>query len=203
MNKIKFRTIDIEGDGLYRTVNQKLFPEGNHFDPGTIVWCVTFCDQDYNTLTLVKKLPDTPRHVKDGVYTKAVHYKDSVVPNEIEGHAVVEFTDAKEFIKEIVWQIMISSGNIYAKGYKEYNYDAMLLKSYFDRNSFYGDIAVNCIKAVEPTVWKETPKQIRTGQWISNQDYMVTGIRHNIQDTLQLAQRINNHEVKDMRIYMS
>ena len=197
MNKIKFRTIDIEGDGLYRTMNQKLFPEGNHFDPGTIVWCVTFCDQDYNTLTLVKKLPDTPRHVKDGVYTKAVHYKDSVVPNEIEGHAVVEFTDTKEFIKEIVWQIMITSGNLYAKGYKEFNYDAMLLKSYFDRNNFYGDVAVNCIKAVEPTVWKETPKQIRTGQWISNQDYMVTGIKHNIQDTLQLAQRINNHEIKD------
>lgn len=203
MNKIKFRAIDIEGDGLYRTLNQKLFPEGNHFDPGTIVWCVTFCDQDYNTLTLVKKLPDTPRHVKDGVYTKAVHYKDSVVPNEIEGHAVVEFTDTKEFIKEIVWQIMITSGDLYAKGYKGFNYDAMLLKSYFDRNSFYGDIAVNCIKAVEPSIWKETPKQIRTGQWISNQDYMVTGIKHNIQDTLQLAQRINKHEVKDMRIYMS
>lgn len=197
MNKIKFRSIDIEGDGLYRTMNQKLFPEGNHFDPGTIVWCVTFCDQDYNTLTLVKKLPDTPRHVKDGVYTKAVHYKDSVVPKEIEGHAVVEFTDTKEFIKEIVWQIMITSGDLYAKGYKEFNYDAMLLKSYFDRNNFYGDVAVNCIKAVEPTVWKETPKQIRTGQWISNQDYMVTGIKHNIEDTLQLAQRINKHEIKD------
>lgn len=197
MNKIKFRAIDIEGDGLYRTMNQKLFPEGNHFDPGTIVWCVTFCDQDYNTLTLVKKLPDTPRHVKDGVYTKAVHYRDSVVPNEIEGHAVVEFTDTKEFIKEIVWQIMISSGDLYAKGYKEFNYDAMLLKSYFDRNNFYGDIAVNCVKAIEPTIWKETPKQIKTGQWISNQDYMVTGIKHNIQDTLQLAQRINNHEIKD------
>jgi hypothetical protein len=200
---MKFRTIDIEGDGLYRSLNQKLFPEGNHFDPGTIIWCVTFCDQDYSTLTLVKKLPETPRHVKDGVYTKAVHYRDSVVPKEIDGHVIKEFTDTKEFIKEIFWQIMISSGNLYAKGYKEYNYDAMLLKSYFDRHGFHGDIAVNWVKTVEPTVWEETPKQVKTGQWVSNQDYMVTGIRHNIQDTLQLAQRINNHEVKDMRIYMS
>lgn len=200
---MKFRTIDIEGDGLYRTLNQKLFPEGNHFDPGTIIWCVTFCDQDYNTLTLVKKLPETPRHVKDGVYTKAVHYRDSVVPKEIGGHVIKEFTDTKEFIKEIFWQIMISSGNLYAKGYKEYNYDAMLLKSYFDRHGFHGDIAVSWVKTVEPTLWEETPKQVKTGQWVSNQDYMVTGIRHNIQDTLQLAQRINNHEVKDMRIYMS
>lgn len=192
---MKFRTIDIEGDGLYRTLNQKLFPEGNHFDPGTIIWCVTFCDQDYNTLTLVKKLPETPRHVKDGVYTKAVHYRDSVVPKEIDGHVIKEFTDNLEFMKEISWQIMISDGKIYAKGYKDYNYDSMLFRTYCKRNNFYGDFAANFITVVNPTVWEETHGQVKRGQWISNQDYMVTGIRHNIEDAMQLAKRINNGEV--------
>ena len=193
---MKFRTIDCEADGLYRTLNQKLFPEGNHFDPGSILWCVTFCDQDYNTLTLVKKLPETPRHVKDGHYTKAVHYKDSIVPKEIDGHKVVEYTETSVFLKAIFMEIMMGSGDIYCKGYREYNYDAMLLKSYFSRNGMeFCNIYFNLLKAVNPKSWEETSNQVKSGQWISNQDYMVTGIRHNIEDAMQLAKRINNGEV--------
>lgn len=192
---MKFMTIDIEGDGLYRTLNQKLFPEGNHFDPGTIIWCVSFCDQDYNTTTYVKKLSDKPRLVKDGVYTKAVHYKDSVVPKDIEGHEITEFTDTMKFINAIMMKIMMSPGYTYCKGYKGYNYDAMLLKSFCDRNNYYGDLAIEYVKPIEPSVWSETHNQIKSGNWIDNQTYMVNGIKHNIEDAIQLAQRINNKEV--------
>ena len=96
-------TIDIEGDGLDRSINQKLFPIQPHIDPGTRIWCVSFAVRplsdnpfniavqeslDYNTsvYTYVCKLPDTPRMIYD--YngriigrTEAIHEKETKVPH--------------------------------------------------------------------------------------------------------------------------
>lgn len=191
---MKFRTIDIEGDGIKREINQQLFPEGNHFDPGTIMWCVTFCDQDYNTLTLVKKLPETSRYIKNGISTQSVHYKDTIVPSVIDGHEIKEFTDWTEFIKEIIWQIMISEGNVYSKGYGKYNFDAQVLKANIERNHLYDGVS-HLIKTVNPTKWDKTHPQV-TERGTRNQIFIERGIRHNIEDAIQLAQRINNNEVK-------
>ena len=136
---MKFRTIDIEGDGN-TTINKRLFPDADHFDPDTIMWCITFCDQDYNTLTLVKKLPHETRII-NGVTgkgrTNSYHEISTVIPNSIDNHQIIEFTNWNDYLKEITWQIMISSGDIYAKGYGEYNYDAMVLKANFERNNIY------------------------------------------------------------------
>lgn len=189
---MKFRTIDIEGD-CNSKVLQQLFPEGNHFDPDTIMWVVTFCDQDYNTLTLVKKLPPTTR-VINGVTGKrrtgSYHLESTKVPEEVDGHKVVEFTDWKEYLKEIVWQIMITEGKIYSKGYGKYNYDAMVLKANLKRNNMYDGVS-RFIKNVNVSGWKETHKQVKKGENRPNLEYMVTGIRHNIQDSIQLAEIIN------------
>lgn len=194
---MKFRTIDIEGDGN-TYVNKRLFPDGNHFDPDTIMWCITFCDQDYNTLTLVKKLPPETR-VINGVTGKdrtvARHELTTVIPKVIDNHEIVEFTDWKEFLKEITWQIMISSGDIYSKGYGKYNYDAMVLKANFDRNDMFDGVS-HLIKSVNTTKWEETTRQTKKGGWIPNQEFTENGIKHNIEDAIQLAQRINNKEVK-------
>jgi len=194
---MKFRTIDIEGDGN-TYVNKRLFPEGNHFDPDTIMWCITFCDQDYNTLTLVKKLPPETR-VINGVNGKdrtvARHELTTVIPRFIDNHEIVEFTDWKEFLKEITWQIMISGGDIYSKGYGKYNYDAMVLKANFDRNDMFDGVS-HLIKSVNTTKWEETTRQTKKGGWIPNQEFTENGIKHNIEDAIQLAQRINNKEVK-------
>lgn len=193
---MKFKCVDVEADGLSAKVNQKLFPEGNHFDPGSVIWCVTVCDQDYRTVTLVKKLPETTRLVKPGYYTKAVHYKDTIVPKSVDGHRVIEFTDMKDFIRNVC-SCIYGKVPVYCKGYwdgKElYNYDRMVLEANIERYGCLGRTVAGKIEALRFDDWKETPKQVKTGQWVSNQDYMVTGIRHNIQDTLQLAQRINNH----------
>lgn len=38
---MKLATIDFEGDALHKSINQRIFPKGCHFDPGTRVWCAT------------------------------------------------------------------------------------------------------------------------------------------------------------------
>jgi hypothetical protein len=192
----EFKTIDIEGDGLAAAINQKLFPEGNHFDPGTIIWCVTVCDQDYNTITFVHKLPDTPRPVKDGYSTKAVHYKSSKVPESVDGHKVIEYTNMKDFLRDICSEIYGSK--VYCKGYVSgntvYNYDRTVLDANIDRYGCIGHTVTRNIEAVRVDNWKRTYSQIKPGQWIDNQTYMINGIRHNIEDAVQLAEKINNGE---------
>lgn len=196
----KFRTIDIEGDGN-SSQNKKLFPEGNHFDPGTLIWCVTFCDQDYDTLTLVKKLPETPRIIKGTTgngMTKAVHKVSTVIPEEIDGHKVVEFTDWKSYLNEIMWQMVITDGEIYSKGYGKYNYDMLVLKSNLERNNLYTGYA-DVIRHVNTVKWDNTAAQVHTDEYVPNQEYVINGIRHNIEDAVQLAYRINNKEVYNGR----
>lgn len=193
---MKFRTIDIEGDGLKSSINQKLFPNGNHFDPDTIMWCITFCDQDYDTLTLVKKLPSVKRmvHGVKDMLNSSYHELTTVIPKFIDNHEIIEFTDWNEFLKEITWQIMISEGDIYSKGYGKYNYDAMVLKANYERNNVYDGVS-KLIKSVNPTKWDKTFEQVKN-YIIPNQEFTERGIKHNIEDAIQLAQRINNKEVK-------
>jgi hypothetical protein len=194
---MKFRTIDIEGD-CNTTINKRLFPEGNHFDPDTIIWCVTFCDQDYNTLTLVKKLPPDTR-VINGVTgkgrTSSYHERRTVIPTEIDGHVIKEFTEWKEFLCQITREIMYSNGPyVYSKGYGKYNYDAMVLKANMERNDLH-DTASQFIKCISPSVWEETYRQVKKKDYVPNQKFTENGIRHNIEDAIQLAKRINNKEV--------
>ena len=183
-------------DGLKSSINQKLFPNGNHFDPDTIMWCITFCDQDYNTLTLVKKLPSVKRmvHGVKDMLNSSYHEITTVIPKAIDNHEIIEFTDWQEFLKEITWQIMISEGDIYSKGYGKYNYDAMVLKVNYERNNVYDGVS-KLIKSVIPTKWDKTFEQVKN-YIIPNQEFTERGIKHNIEDAIQLAQRINNKEVK-------
>ena len=196
---MKFRTIDIEGDGLKSSINQKLFPNGNHFDPDTIMWCITFCNQDYDTLTLVKKLPSVKRmvHGVKDMLNSSYHELTTVIPKFIDNHEIIEFTDWNEFLKEITWQIMISEGDIYSKGYGKYNYDAMVLKANYERNNVYDGVS-KLIKSVNPTKWDKTFEQVKN-YIIPNQEFTERGIKHNIEDAIQLAQRINNKEVNNDR----
>lgn len=99
-------TIDIEGDGLDRSINKRLFPNGNHFDPDTRIWCVSFAvralsDNPFNkeieellqyhtsVYTYVCKLPEHTRKLplpywRNGEYcwyTSAHHLKGTKVPH--------------------------------------------------------------------------------------------------------------------------
>lgn len=40
--------IDVEGDARNSNDNRRRFPNGIHYDPDTIVWCITFAFKDLN-----------------------------------------------------------------------------------------------------------------------------------------------------------
>lgn len=101
-------TMDVDGDGLKPEINQMLFPNGCHMDPGTRIYCVTFAIRNYSRIfndtimnevnkTFICKLPDKPRQFSkpfniriDGKYkefagVKAYHNKESMVDvNDLE-----------------------------------------------------------------------------------------------------------------------
>lgn len=202
MNRII--TIDLEGDGLDKSINQSIFPNGCHLDPNTRIWCCTVTWNHGVSKTLVCKLPSTERAVindegKVVGLTKAVHYDDTVIPETIWAngvkHKIVSFDDYKDFIRTI-WQLInviaSSEDKLYAKGYGKYNYDKLLLEIVFNKFGYeipdwWERVWVNAGEdRLVNVLWKETPSQIHSGTYIPNQQYMNYGIQHNIVDSEQL-----------------
>ena len=216
MNRII--TIDLEGDGLDKSINQSIFPNGCHLDPNTRIWCCTVTWDKGVSKTLVCKLPSTERAVVNDEgkvvgLTKAVHYDDTVVPVTIWAngvkHKIVSYDDYKDFI-HMIWSLIniIASGEdkLYAKGYGKYNYDKLLLEIIFNKFGYeipdwWDRVWVNAGEdRLVNKLWKETPSQIHSGTYIPNQQYMNYGIQHNIVDSEQLfdvvmkVRQINNME---------
>ena len=182
---MKIVTIDIEGDGLSRDLNKKLFPEGGHYDPDTRLWCITFTD-DKGTDTYVCKLPTQPRQGR-----KAYHEAATKVPKEINGHKVTEVTDYWSFLNTIYLLLKLYKASGYKicfKGYGKYDYDKDMLEIVFKKFDIDTDVLDCLINVYKATVgrWKETPKQIYTGKRIPNQEYLINGLTHNIEDSMQL-----------------
>lgn len=203
-------TIDIEGDAISPEINQKLFPNGCHMDPNTRIWCCTFTIPDAKggtyTRTLVCKLPDKPREIiqEDGKfhgwYTKSIHKKDTVVPSKIDtrygtDHIIRIFDDYIEFLNEIsaILDACLLTCFVVCKGYnKVYNYDKLMLEHIFkEHNISIPDNWDNCVNAIQlcPNLtycWKATTEQVHLGSNIPNQEYIIMGIKHNIEDSVQL-----------------
>lgn len=202
MNRII--TIDLEGDGLDKSINQSIFPNGCHLDPNTRIWCCTITWDKGVSKTLVCKLPSIERAVVNDEgkvvgLTKAVHYDDTVIPETIWAngvkHKIDSCDDYKVFIGKI-WAMInvIASGEdkLYAKGYGKYNYDKLLLEIIFKKFEYeipdwWDRVWVNAGEdRLVNKLWKETPSQIHSGTYIPNQQYMNYGIQHNIVDSEQL-----------------
>lgn len=186
----KFVTIDIEGDGCSRDINQKLFPEGGHYDPETRIWCVTFA-HDKETYTYVCKLPNRPRELPNGMKTKAYHEDATKVPDNIDSHPVKEFKVYSSFIYAIYCRIKKLNElcfKVCFKGYGEYDYDKDMLEIIFNKFNLDTSVLECMLNVHKSTVgrWKETTKQVTTGNRIPNQEYIIRGIRHNIEDAIQL-----------------
>ena len=209
---MKYITLDCEADGLNKEYNRQVFPDGNHFDPESRIWSVTFCRPDMVTRTFVSKIPSTrqlPRYYwhKNGTMmnrTLAYHNPTNVVPknliiNDGSSHIVKEITDYTEFliklrdmIEECPWQIAF-------KGFGSHDYDVELLKVNFDRyhvaynkDMFNKFVNINIPKSN----WKTTHGQTQAGHNIPNQQYMINGIIHNIEDTIELQEYLNKGENK-------
>ena len=201
-------TIDIEGDGLRKDLNQILFPSGNHFDPDTRIWCVTLCDKD-GTRTYVHKI-DKVRRVFPEIeisnpekvrlvalynyngYTKAYHEESTVIPEEIAGHKVTDLSDLPYCLYVDFINIQLREYKyVFCKGFwskpdnKLYNYDRCVLENQLGNN-------ISNLHAVQPVGWNQTAGQTNA----DNQTYTVNGIRHNIEDAEQLYEKIIRKEVK-------
>jgi len=188
-------TIDIEGDGLDRLLNKQVFPEGNHFDAETVPWCCTVC-RDGWTYTCVCKLPETTRTLP-GYYvdygkrsnkTKAYHLKTSLVPDNINGHRIKEFTDRNMFVRAIATFLEHADGPVFFKGYGDYEYDKDLLETVFKQYGVDTKDLVKLYKADAPDL--NTNSQIHTDCYKPNQQYLVDGIKHNIEDAVSLYKYI-------------
>lgn len=186
--------IDLEGDGLDRLLNKQVFPEGNHFDAETVPWCCTVCRYG-QTITLVCKLPETTRtlpgyYVDYGIRsnkTKAYHCKDSSVPKILNGHKILEFTDRKEFL-EFINKMIKRAKWVLFKGYGDYEYDKDLLQVNFNKYGITNYDLTN-MKSIEAPTFN-SHEQITTGGYKPNQEYLIDGIKHNIDDALSLYKYI-------------
>lgn len=204
-------TIDIEGDALSPDINQKLFPSGCHMDPNTRVWCCTFTIPEFRsgetyTRTLVCKLPDKPREIiqEDGKFhgwkTSSIHKKETIVPSKLDtnygtDHVIVSYDNYEEYLTEIrdILDACLLTCFVVCKGYnKVYNYDKLMLEHLFkEHNIELPDHWDNCVNAIQicPNLtycWKATTEQAHTGDNIPNQEYIINGIKHNIEDSVQL-----------------
>lgn len=210
----KLVTIDVECDGAAASVNKRLFPQTPHWDPNSRLWCISFTEQVsntslYKTHTLVCKLPNNPRYIgtlefvsRDISGSKlelrdifgAKHEIASKVPskltmnnqfNTIPTVNITEYTDYSLFLDAIMNKFIEYQGTrIYSKGYGPYNFDKYVLEKEISKN--IGTNVQLPILTYNPTEWINTAPQVKRGQYIPNQEYMINGIRHNIEDTEQL-----------------
>ena len=216
----KIMTLDLEGDGLDAEINQKLFPNGNHQDPNTQIWCATIAFKDDNnkliTDTYVAKLPNHTRLVKDEYWTKAYHEDSTKVPKKIVVNnkwlngceyeqRIIQMNDEWELIKYLSDSLLTYSYRgykLYCKGYGKYNYDYLAICNSFNRlrankpdasdiELDIGIVGCGMINAAKEfpeinSLWQETSKQVKSGNWVPNQEYMNWGVKHNIEDAVQL-----------------
>ncbi|MBR3387954.1 MAG: hypothetical protein IKG84_06975 [Bacteroidales bacterium] len=189
-------------DGLSAEYNRQVFPDGNHFDKDTRIWCITFVIGDGQTITCMHKLngvrtlPRYYRH-KNGTLlntTLAQHLPEcGEVPDEIDGHFVKQFVNYKSFLEYIAKVIDKFNGNIYFKGWYDHDYDKDVLKHNFDKYDITCqglNKMVNC--HINNNEWVKTVEQRKAGGWIHPHDYMTNAIKHNIEDAEQLMEIINN-----------
>lgn len=222
--KERIVTIDIEGDLGDKARYQKLFPNGNHQDPDTQIWCATLSWYDIDGIqskTFVAKLPpkDKQRILKDGKPSGTWHDEETVVKDKYYTHKygwvenVIECDDELGLIAAILSTIMdLSPKAVYSKGYLSVNYDYTAILNSIKRlkgqdlsdeidglyHKLFRDATVEFPQINK--LWERTSEQIQKGSWEQNQKYMAWGISHNIEDSRQLLELINKLKTEQQRI---
>lgn len=203
MKAHKFITLDVEGDASASQC-RTLFPDANHFDPNTIPWCVTFCNE-HSVITYVYKLPNHTREYivngqKSGIHTKTYHLDSTKIPvgkysftydKKSYTSTIVECTSVEELMQKVslVLQTCQSKNIIcYCKPFYGHLYDKDLLTCRFA----YYNISTECLDIIEPYhCFIESYKQ--QNQLTDNQTFMNNGIRHNVVDCVKLYEHVKNY----------
>lgn len=200
MSNNKFITMDCEGDGLSQYYNKQVFPFGNHYDPETRLWCITFASGSH-VQTFAHKLPSTVRTLP-GTYkdrygnfcnqTRAFHEVSSKLPGFcITANCYSGFLNQIESRLSLCYNHNI---DVYAKGYgTNYLFDKDCLRDNFNKfgiSTSALDCLHNSYEIVSHNNWKPTYKQMNAGEYVDNQQYMLNGIQHNREDAVQLYKAI-------------
>lgn len=192
-------TIDCEGDGIYRKHNQQIFKTGNHFDPNTIVWCVTFTSSKHS-MTFFKKLPNyTNRRAiigESGCVIGRVrsYHEDWVQPYDwsnltfFNNYSNNSYRDYLIAIKNLIEDANKHNYTIYYKSYSTYEYDKDLLRVNFERNNVETE-CLECMKGINIEI-PETHQQHKPGDYVPNEQFMNDGIKHNIEDSKALYEAL-------------
>lgn len=206
-------TIDIEGDGISNPMRDKLFPKFGHFDPDTIPWCISICSLE-GMKTYVCKLPSVGRNLGLGISTN-FHEAGTSVPSELNGYQITEYKDRYQMVAHTLNEILkyLSQGKkVYFKAFWDpmyrmsFYYDRVLLSKYMERSimEYWKDDEekrASLLQSVHWIVnrmrgvcipkghWKQTPKQ-GSREKLDKDVYIARGIMHNIADTEQLFQLI-------------
>lgn len=187
----------MNGDGVHRKYNQSIFPEGNHFDPNTTIWCVTFCSNLDYSRTYFKKLPDIDhrRNVirPDGTIwgkVNSYHNPESQPYDYSDKTKFCNYSDRtyEDFLRAIARYIQSFKDEgdvIYYKSYVDYTYDKDLLTVNFNKYNIDTD-CLSCLQAINirtPSTWEQVKDP-------NNEKFMNNGIRHNIEDAYILCKCI-------------
>lgn len=121
------------------------------------------------------------------------HEPTTFVPRKWDHAEVKEYTDYKKFltaINNVLAYHKKKNRPIYFKGFgTTHAYDRELLKANFKKYDIpltNLDIMKNAYDDFDLTEWKETPRQVKKGEWVDNQKFFFQGLSHCIADCEQL-----------------
>lgn len=201
-------TIDIEGDGLRKEIQQKIFENVGHFDKNTLPWCIGITT-DKGTKMYVCKLPSQGRlvgKIGEKEYYGPWHSQDAVVPETIDGVEVKRFDNRDNMILYVVSELLRLSAEGYEILFKGYRDHRIIEPEDLEESCEYGEIdenfdydrqlilaklvdianrALRQMKLVYTKNWNYTHRQGYTGQESPN-DFIENGIRHCKEDVEQL-----------------
>lgn len=206
MKKIKFITIDIEGDVSSKICRQHFKEDTLFRDPNTICWLCSFYNgRSHKSFGI--RLPRYPRkfHSKvSGNVESTVHgwhFRDNVFQYGVIDCGNSEFkSDYVTFLKEIAKILNYCFKNkivVFFKGFqmcgKSDAYDREIITTLMKKYNIH--CRTECmidINKVIPNFYMPTT-HLQKGQRTDNQSYMNNAIKHNLEDSQKLWEAIDKH----------
>lgn len=193
--------IDLEGDALDKGYNRIVFPNDNHFDQMTRIWCCSIYGANNNLVTYCCKLPTTTRRLPRPYVnvhnelcwtTKAYHLESTIIPKKLNGYDITAVDNYEDFLNRINDALEMAkacNATVYFKGFGlMHDYDYELLKVNFNKyNIPTNNLSILRNAYKDFTIpWISTASQVHSGDMKDNQIYLEKGIIHNIEDVKEL-----------------
>lgn len=206
MKKIKFITIDVEGDISSKICRQHFTQDTLYRDPNTIMWLCSFYNGRSHKSYSVR-LPRYPRKFRSKITGNIEntlfgwHFRDNIFQYGVKDCGNSEFkSDYVNFLKEIAKILNYCFKNkivVFFKGFqmcgKRDEYDKEIITTLMSKFN------IPCRKECMIDINKVIPNfympatHMQKGQRTDNQTYMNNAIKHNLEDSNILWHSIRNH----------